>query len=354
MIALLRSPRFFWILGLVLLVATLAGGWALNHSPRSHGQSFAEKTQEKLPPGVHCIGFVDVEGGIPNLYPVLPGRVVKVLPEGVKVSKGQTLLWLDSRQAELKIIQAKQAWLVAKDKAAQADRLVDSHKLKLQQQEAGVSAAKAQLAVVQHELNIKTRLAAKNIISEDEKLAVEETWKKVAALANVEELKLKELALVDPALDVGAAKADETAKKAQLDEAQFALDECELKAPEDGVVLRVFTTPGEILGPNPKLPAVQFCPAKPFIVRAEVLQEWASQVEEGMPVEIEDDTFHGPKWQGRVKRVSDWFTHKRNILIEPFMVNDVRTLECLIEILPSSRPLRIGQRVRAIIRPSAA
>ena len=40
-----------------------------------------------------------------------------------------------------------------------------------------------------------------------------------------------------------------------------------------------------------------------------------------------DDTFAADTWKGRVQRVSDWFTEKRNKIFEPFMVNDVRTLD---------------------------
>jgi hypothetical protein len=57
----------------------------------------------------------------------------------------------------------------------------------------------------------------------------------------------------------------------------------------------------------------------------------------------------GPSWHGRVIRVSDWYTHRRSILQEPFQLNDVRTLECLIALDRGQQPLRIGQRVRVTI-----
>jgi hypothetical protein len=50
-----------------------------------------------------------------------------------------------------------------------------------------------------------------------------------------------------------------------------------------------------------------------------------------------------------VIRVSDWYTHRRSILQEPFQLNDVRTLEWLIALDPGQQPLRIGQRVRVTI-----
>jgi hypothetical protein len=38
------------------------------------------------------------------------------------------------------------------------------------------------------------------------------------------------------------------------------------------------------------------------------------------------------------------------MILEPFMVNDVRTLECVIDINPGGPPMRIGQRVRVTIQ----
>ena len=117
--------------------------------------------------------------------------------------------------------------------------------------------------------------------------------------------------------------------------------------------LRLDMQPGEVLGTNPVGPAIQFCPKGPKIIRAEVLQEWAYRVEKGQEVTIEDDTSAGATWKGRVQRVSEWFAEKRNKIFEPFMVNDVRTLECLIEVTSEGRPLRIGQRVRVKIKQSS-
>jgi multidrug resistance efflux pump len=150
-------------------------------------------------------------------------------------------------------------------------------------------------------------------------------------------------------VEVNRAQRDVAAKQAQKGKAELALQECDIKAPADGTVLRVFFQVGESLPRDPKFPAIQFCPNSRRIVRAEVLQEWASHVAKGQKVMIEDDTHSGAKWTGEVKYVSDWITQKRDMILEPFMVNDVRTLECVIDVNPGGPPMRIGQRVRVTI-----
>jgi hypothetical protein len=58
----------------------------------------------------------------------------------------------------------------------------------------------------------------------------------------------------------------------------------------------------------------------------------------------------GPTWRGRVSRISDWYTDRREIAEEHLQLRDVRTLECLISLEPGQHPLRIGQRVRVTIK----
>jgi hypothetical protein len=94
---------------------------------------------------------------------------------------------------------------------------------------------------------------------------------------------------------------------------------------------------------------VQFCPQGPRLIRAEVEQEFAARVAVGQAVRAEDDAHSGAVWRGRVVRLSDWYTRRRSVLQEPLQRNDVRTLECLIELEPGQPPLRIGHRLRVII-----
>src|SRR5262249_17896981 len=94
---------------------------------------------------------------------------------------------------------------------------------------------------------------------------------------------------------------------------------------------------------------VLFCPRSPRLVRAEVEQEFARRVGVGMTAVVQDDTSNAVSWRGQVTRLSDWYAHRRSMLLEPLQLNDVRTLECLIELDPGQALPRIGQRVRVVI-----
>jgi multidrug resistance efflux pump len=192
-------------------------------------------------------------------------------------------------------------------------------------------------------------LKAQQITAEDVAMA-EEQVKELEATERGAVQKLAELQATDPSVEVLRAEAEVNAAQARLDRARQALDECSLKAPVAGTVLRILVSPGDVLGGQPSKAAVLFCPAGPRLVRAEVEQEFAGRLAVSQPAVIEDDAGAGTTWQGHVLRISDWYTQRRAVLQEHPPLNDVRTVECLIAVDKGPAPLRIGQRVRVTIR----
>jgi multidrug resistance efflux pump len=168
--------------------------------------------------------------------------------------------------------------------------------------------------------------------------------------------KKKQLELQNAELKIAQADADWRAKKAQSEEAREMLNHFKITAPSDGTVLRANYHEGETLVINPLKHAIEFLPKKPIIVRAEVLQEWGRFIVDpqknngvGQEVEIEDDTFNGKTWQGKVESVSRWYAPTRTPVIEPFRYNDVRTMEIVIKV-SGADDVRNGQRVRAMVK----
>ena len=86
-------------------------------------------------------------------------------------------------------------------------------------------------------------------------------------------------------------------------------------------------------------------------MRAEVDQENLSRVRVGMLAVVQDENrLDGPTWKGRVRDVARWVAPRRTYVLEPGELNDVRTLECVIELEPdTAEKLWIGQRMRVRI-----
>jgi multidrug resistance efflux pump len=272
--------------------------------------------------------------------------------EGQPVKQGEILIKLDDRVASLLVEQAQAYYDAAAAQEREAGNLARQKEYKVTQQKAAIAAVEHRLAAAQKARERKQELYDAKQFSSAELEAANQLVEELKALQTVEETKLKEVELLNPEAGLIRARADAAAKKARREQARLTLDECKLTAPDDGTVLRILTSRGEILSSQPKQPAILFCPKEDRIIRAEVEQEFAGRVAKGMSATIQDDTTTSETWSGQVDRISDWYTHRRSILQEPFQFNDVRTLECLIRLDPSAanrKPLRIGQRVRVII-----
>jgi multidrug resistance efflux pump len=335
--------RWLWIIGVFLTAATVTGARLVMAS-----RSATVPTSESSAPAstaVACFGYVDVDGGVTALYPLQPGRVERVcVRENDEVTAGTVLLRLDARQAEQLVRQAQADLDAAQAQLVRARKGIEQQRLREAEQAAAVDAVRHRLKAA--ELVLARQQDLLNVAANEKEVAASrERCAELQAGLRAEEDKLEELRLNDPALDVRRAEADVSAKQARLDQSRLALDECQLKAPADGKVLRVQVGPGDVLGPQPARPIVLFCPKAPRIVRAEIPQEFAAGVESGQTVVIHDDTRAQMTWRGKIRLLSDWYTHRRSMWQDPLQYNDVRTLECTIDLDPGQPPLRIGQRV---------
>lgn len=342
------SIRLFWLLGFVVLAASAAGAsWiSTNSSPEKPTTPSASGAANMAV----CFGHVDLEHGVLSLTPVVAGRVVQVPAQETKeVEKGAVLVQLDDRLARLRVQEAEADLAAGQEQLVQAQKLPEQHQAQVAQQGAALESVRKRLAGARHELAEVKKLAGQELINAAKVEIAKAGVEQLAAMERAEEAKLKELGFVDPQASVRRAQADVNAKQARLAQARRSAEECQLLAPDDGTVLRVLVGPGDVLSGQPSQAAVLFCPKGERLVRAEVEQEFAGRVEVGHPALIQDDTKAGHTWTGKVQRVSDWYTHRRSILQEPFQFNDVRTLECLVSLDPGQPPLRIGQRVRVTI-----
>jgi multidrug resistance efflux pump len=344
-----------WMLGLAVLVLSVAGAsWVLH--ARSGDGTQALGTNDSLGTAggetrVMCMGHVDAEPGVVSLYPLQPGRVAEVLVREDDVVKAGTVLFrLDDRLLKLQVQQAEADVKAAQAQLADAKKLPEGHELKMAQQRQAITAFQHRISAARHLLTRRQQVYDKKLAGNVEEIgAATDAVKELEAGKSAEEAKLKELQLVDPVNQIARAEADLADKKARLEQAQYALDECAVRAPSDGKVLRLFLGQGDVLGPQPRQPALQFCPAGIRIIRVEIEQEFAGRVAKGQVASIQDDNSGSTVWKGKVIRVSDWFTHRRSMLQEPLEMNDVRTLECIVEVDPNQPPLRIGQRVRVLL-----
>jgi multidrug resistance efflux pump len=355
-----RHPSWgIWFLGIAVVALSAVGtGWILyTHAGDSAARPGDDAMASTGPSAgsVVCFGHVDVEPGVTALYPVQPGRVTSVLVhEDESVKAGTVLFRIDDQPAKFLVRRAQEDLKAAELQLAEARKLPQQHALRLAQQQQAIVACQHRLAAARHLLQHNRNLVKRELAPAEEVEASAEKVKELEAVEVAEKDKLRELELANPSNQVERAEVEVRAKQAQLEEARYAAEQCHVKAPVDGKVLRLLIGVGDVLSTQPRQPVLQFCPAVPRIVRAEVEQEFANRVATGQLAVIQDDSSAGPGWRGKVVRVSDWYTHRRSMLQEPLQFNDVRTLECIVQIDPSSSTPRIGQRVRVTLESATA
>jgi multidrug resistance efflux pump len=343
-----------WLLLALPLVAGLAVGAHLLNVTLRGDPNAAVATAAAAPEfrPVIAFGHVTVEGGIVQMTPSVPGgRVTEVrVKEGDAVPAGTVLLRLDDAQARAKVTEAKAAVETARAELDRGRSLPEQHKIKLEQAQAAVDAAEAQRNAAQQALDQKERLVRINQLNAEALSIAREELRAAQEGLRIKQADLRQMRLVDPKTELRVLENQVKRAEAVLAQAEAALKEYSLVAPVAGTVLQLVVGVGDTVGAPSAVPAVQFCPDGPRVVKADVEQAFAALVAEGQRVTIEDDTHAAGRWTGRVKRVADWYTQQRPVLQpDPSQYTDVRTMPCVIELDPGQKRLRINQRVRVTI-----
>lgn len=338
-------------LGILLLLGSLVVAAMSLDSPShkpSTSSTAASRSTDVFP---WCsLGYADIQGGVTQLYPMQPGRIKSIeARENEPVKAGEPLFQMEDTVQRSKARQAEAAWKGAQQQQRYAEARIAEADKQIAAQEVAIKAAKIKVDQAQVALKRQKRFAKDDIGDNEELQNAVLTVRLAEEGVRGEQKKLDAVKAAKAAAEPLAAAAGENveAKQAQLEEAQNAVKECVVRAPVDGIPLRILVNVGQMLGTNPRQPAIQFAAQSPLLVRAEVEQEFAGHVRPGQEVVIQDHVTGQECGRGKVVSLALWYAPRRNASPDLLaMNNDVRTLECIIKIESKSREIRIGQRVR--------
>ena len=350
------------LLGLAVLVAAGIGELRPEWDPLGSrtaigapvpSSSYADVKKDDV---VVAAGEVDVDGGTVPLAPVIGGTIMNLpVQEGAMVKAGDPIIVFDSKIAELEVDQAAAAVAAAGVELQQAKQAAELHQYKIEQLRQAVIAAESRMHSAQRQASKMEALLPQKTIDEETFLASKDQLTQLQANLKSAREQLAEAEHVDPQLQVKSAETAETAAQAKLSAAKEHLSKHILTAPSDGQLLRLQVGVGQLISPNDPRQLIWFCPAKPLVIRCEVEQEFADRIEPGMKAKVTNESFDGREWTGRIRRCASWVAPRRSIWNKVFEVSEVPTVECIVDLDPDQKPLRIGQRVRARLEstPSA-
>ncbi|HVJ82094.1 MAG TPA: biotin/lipoyl-binding protein, partial [Planctomycetia bacterium] len=174
-----------------------------NEPARSLAATPAPRPETPVGPGadrVVGIGYVDVDGGATPLALPIPGPVERVFAvEGREVQAGDVLVQLRNQRAAATVTKAEAAVIEARTKLDQAGRAAAQHDLRRRQQQQAVAAAKAQRSSAERQVESLRGLAGSASVSEEKYLVAADNLEGLRAAVQVEELKLRQLELDEPA-----------------------------------------------------------------------------------------------------------------------------------------------------------
>jgi multidrug resistance efflux pump len=278
----------------------------------------------------------------------MPGRVAAVLvSEGQQVRQGEPLLQLDDEAARLRVREAQTLLAAAQLEKEAAQQEQNTWPQRLAAQRAAVEAARERYQAAQQLRDEKLKASKFQVVGNIDVLLAESEVRQSQRLWEAEQARWREMHMVDPSVKVRLAAVRCQNAEVAVQQAQKAVSDCVLRAPSDGVVLRLHVHKGETLVPGQMQPPILFRPAGPLVVRAELEQEFVGRVRPGMYATIQDDArVDSPTWYGRVVQLAGWISRKRHSLTEPGQWNEARIAECLISIEGDASGLLIGQRMR--------
>ena len=249
-------------------------------------------------------GVVDVEGGLLRLMPRRNGVVATVpVTEGAVVRRGQLLLTLDSRAAELGVTMARAELDQAR---ARADELAARLPAARTRAERVAAAARADAASQQDSADAASTLAGLRA-------------------------------------EIGAARASVALAQARLAQAQHELDLRSLRAPVAGTIVRRYVQPGETVGAQAAQPLFELQPQRPLIVRAELNESFIDRVQPGMRAEVVLDAGGGGRtWPAHVLRLGLVYGPTR-LGPQHDQPADAHDVDCVLAL--DAAGLHVGQRV---------
>lgn len=357
-----RHLKLSWVIGLIVITASLLGANHVLHAPIGPKAPEANKAREprerpdraadrggaNRSSHITTTGVVVPENDIVPLIPSVKGEVVEVFVKNDDtVKKSQPLLKMDDRDAKNLLEQAEVGVKSAERTLEQAKRGMQQFFAERKAQLTMIAMRKKEQQAVLEKLQKLEPQRKLSVQAEQEYLRTETELDVRKLAVQAEQEKLESIDLRKPDIAISQAQDGVEAAKFKRARAQLGVDACTLKAPGDGVIMQSLVSPGSKFGEQAVKPAFLFYSGK-LIVKAEVNQEWANRVAVGQTAEITDYSNNGQKWTGKVKTVGRGFLPKREATAITDLIpqNQEMVLECRIELDPGQKTPFLNQKVR--------
>ena len=232
------------------------------------------------------------------IVPVVKGPVIEVpVQPNVPLKKGDVLFKIDPRPYQYRVTQ-KQAAL------QEAVQNVEGEKASLDEASAATRKIQSQVDLAQLTYDRQVELKGKDVIAQatvDTATRTLDASKQALAGAQAAE----ERARLTYSSQINGVNTTVARLQAELDDAQYDLDQTVYRAPTDGYVTQLFLKPGMIAVPLPLRPVMVFIHSDDNIFAVAFQQYALQRVRVGNEAEIAFDAIPGRIFKGKIKAVVD-------------------------------------------------
>ena len=215
----------------------------------------------------------------------------------------------------------------------------DAQRLAVATSQANLNQVRAQVGLTQVQLTTATRERAR--------LA------KLAGVVSGQQVDQAADAIATAQADLASERAAVGVAQTQLNEARYRLEQTEIRAPVDGVIVRRYANPGVGASTLNVTPMFDLEPAGARIVRAEVTESALPIVAIGQAVSLTPEADQAKTYPGKVLRRAAVFGARKLQSDDPSERTDERVVEVVVS--ADSAPFLIGQRVLVkFIKPGGA
>ncbi len=249
-------------------------------------------------------GKVDIEGGLVDVAANRPGIVREVfVQEGDQVKAGDVLARQEDEDSRLALNRTT---------------------AELAQSEAQIASIEVDLAIARREQDRLTGLSVDDLVTRQRLDEARDAVRQAEARLS------SQLATVEVV-------------RARLAEAEYEVDQRQVRAPTDGLIVRRYANPGSGTSTLNVTAMFQLQPAADRIVRAEVEERSVGDIAIGQAVEIVPEANQTLAYPGRVVRIAAVMGARRLQSDNPQERTDDRVVEVVVD--ARDAPILIGQRV---------
>ncbi len=342
------------VLASAVLVAAGALSLPLLSTPtRTVPTPASERSSAQPPPiagKIAAPGRVEPGSGVIELAVGLIGALKAVyVAEGDVIHRGQLLAELDNADQQARVDEAAASLRL---REAELDKLMHGARPEQRREAAAqLDEAAASLALAQRELQRLLPLTRSGVASRQSMDQTQSTLGVAAARHAAREAAAALINAPPRAEDVAMAQANLALARANLAEQRALLAKTQLRSPIDGIVLRRYLRPGEVISVQPPTPILEVGDTTRLRVRAEIDETDVARIAVGQRAWATAEAYPSRRFGGVVSRVGRRLGHKTVDTGDPTEKLDTKILEVLIDLDPGVHP-PVGLRTDVVVEPA--